>query len=525
MAGNIQTRTKKPRLSIWFTGFAFDWALLFSLIVGSTKIFPALHENPALTYNARICFYGAMFLSFLVILLVAKRIGTLHAHKGLLVALSCIAGLGIILFYLAAFQSIPEIYLLLGIFLAGGARSMLSLAWGEIYGTVGTSITGISVSLAMIGAAGLYAATLLLGESYPAIILTLLALFPFLSLVWLLNAGALVTKLTKKLPIQTTDSSESISHTDKPESLCTAENSDVGLSEAKGLRDAKGLRGFGGAQSHARFRMPLPILVGIFIYAFAFGCVLGWSQLLPSDTPYYSAALVQSLGIGIAALLMIVGLSYSMKKLDLGFTYRTVLPFVSLGFFLLPIFGESWFFLISTFAISGYVYFLMFTIILYADISFRLPAPPIIVNAQGAGASALGTLAGVVCSLFFGNELFPLNQIPTISLVTAFVLILASTFLLNERNVSSLWGLVKPAKNPAKLLGLDERCAQVAQHYGLTPRETEVLLLLAKGRDTTYIQKDLTLSVFAVRTHIRNIYEKLEVHSRQDLLTILEQSK
>ena len=50
--------------------------------------------------------------------------------------------------------------------------------------------------------------------------------------------------------------------------------------------------------------------------------------------------------------------------------------------------------------------------------------------------------------------------------------------------------------------------------YQLTPRELEVLELLIEGDDYKLIAEKLYLSLFTVRAHIRNIYDKLHVHSK-----------
>ena len=50
--------------------------------------------------------------------------------------------------------------------------------------------------------------------------------------------------------------------------------------------------------------------------------------------------------------------------------------------------------------------------------------------------------------------------------------------------------------------------------YALTPRELEVLQLLVQGEDYKSIADALFLSLFTIRAHIRNIYDKLHVHSK-----------
>jgi DNA-binding CsgD family transcriptional regulator len=48
----------------------------------------------------------------------------------------------------------------------------------------------------------------------------------------------------------------------------------------------------------------------------------------------------------------------------------------------------------------------------------------------------------------------------------------------------------------------------------LTPREVEVLRLLASGTAGTEIAADLAISPVTVRNHVQNILVKLQVHSR-----------
>jgi DNA-binding NarL/FixJ family response regulator len=59
----------------------------------------------------------------------------------------------------------------------------------------------------------------------------------------------------------------------------------------------------------------------------------------------------------------------------------------------------------------------------------------------------------------------------------------------------------------AGALGEDDRAA-------LTPRETEVLRLIADGADNSAIGQELSISPNTVKQYVRNIFGKLGVHSR-----------
>ncbi|RDB64747.1 hypothetical protein C1878_02145 [Gordonibacter sp. 28C] len=68
----------------------------------------------------------------------------------------------------------------------------------------------------------------------------------------------------------------------------------------------------------------------------------------------------------------------------------------------------------------------------------------------------------------------------------------------------------------------DARCAAVAAEGGLTEREAEIMRYLARGRTNAHIAGVLYVSENTVRSHVRNIYSKLEIHTRQQLIDLVE---
>ena len=66
------------------------------------------------------------------------------------------------------------------------------------------------------------------------------------------------------------------------------------------------------------------------------------------------------------------------------------------------------------------------------------------------------------------------------------------------------------------------KCETVANTFLLSRRETEVMFLLAKGHNSAYIQEKLYISEGTAKTHIRHIYRKLDVHTQQELMRLVE---
>lgn len=64
-----------------------------------------------------------------------------------------------------------------------------------------------------------------------------------------------------------------------------------------------------------------------------------------------------------------------------------------------------------------------------------------------------------------------------------------------------------------RVLELFSRLVPPRKDYGLTARETEILQQMVEGRIKKEIASHVGLSVHTVNTHMRNIYEKLQVNT------------
>jgi len=99
-------------------------------------------------------------------------------------------------------------------------------------------------------------------------------------------------------------------------------------------------------------------------------------------------------------------------------------------------------------------------------------------------------------------------------------------FVSKERSVSDLANAIRAAVNgaavfPADLLAMVARRGNGGRPVAeLTPREREVLDLLAQGRSTDEIQERLFLSQHTVRNHVRNVLNKLQARTKLEAVVI-----
>ncbi len=71
---------------------------------------------------------------------------------------------------------------------------------------------------------------------------------------------------------------------------------------------------------------------------------------------------------------------------------------------------------------------------------------------------------------------------------------------------------------------LQAQCEAIANCYLLSQRETEVFYYLAKGYNSARIQEILYISEGTAKTHIRHIYRKLDIHSQQELIRMVDET-
>lgn len=132
-------------------------------------------------------------------------------------------------------------------------------------------------------------------------------------------------------------------------------------------------------------------------------------------------------------------------------------------------------------------------------------------------------LAGAACLIFLSGNT---NLFPPVALSLLCLLVFA--YALGESWEPYRGQAVEPQKLPvvreeesSEGDSLAARCEDLASSAGLTAKEEEVLKLLARGWSVPMIARSLVVSQTTVRTHVKHLYMKLDVHSRDELITLL----
>ena len=107
-----------------------------------------------------------------------------------------------------------------------------------------------------------------------------------------------------------------------------------------------------------------------------------------------------------------------------------------------------------------------------------------------------------------------------VAMVACFAVLILVELLPRRLAIASQPG--SGTSGPSSEDALAARCQKLAREHGLTARELDVLVPLVRGRSAASIATALGMSTETARTHIRHIYQKTGIHSREELMDAIE---
>lgn len=246
-------------------------------------------------------------------------------------------------------------------------------------------------------------------------------------------------------------------------------------------------------------------------------CIIPW-EVLPTGEDSFTFGILG----GALFILVIAGIyTLSRNRLNIFKIYPALLIAIMVGFSL---------FLSSTFAyfpafivgIGVQSLFEVLLIMYFGILTTKGYATPALTFAMAGGFVRLGLAAGNSLALWYESMAVPVTQALTPPTCLAFMRLLAVVLVPLVRMEFSIVALTAapPTRNE-----MEEICAEAAAEFGLSAREAEILLLIARGHTTNSMAEKLVISPYTVNTHIRHIYDKMQIHKRSELLNYLNMQR
>lgn len=286
-----------------------------------------------------------------------------------------------------------------------------------------------------------------------------------------------------------------------------------------------------------------PLFTGVAVYSLAVGIIQ--SVMLESTPPSSATSILVHHGsemlVGIAFFLWLVPLK---RGLNFSRSWRLVVLLMTTALIFLPYINENFLEYLLSLVRTAQTFLIILLFLTLADIARHSTYRASTVFAAGWFAYALPFAVGTI----LGYELQVTASATIIAAAIVWITVLTAMFLLDENTIgqSLIFSDLIPQEydDGSKATRVSEtqeqmssseharsltdnttaRCRVLAQKSGLTSRETEILELLAHGRSKAYIADAFIISENTVRSHVKHLYAKLDVHNRQELLNLVEET-
>lgn len=259
-----------------------------------------------------------------------------------------------------------------------------------------------------------------------------------------------------------------------------------------------------------RSKAKTPLLIAFMGLVVVLGLSAGLLRsLVGADVPTDQSALVFGVSALCAALMLLIS-KVPDEGTSFGPFYRAIV-FIAIAFivlaFAIPQTNERATFTLAVHSI-GFVYFygmLWVFCVVYA----QRHAEESRVFVGGFLANQVGQIIGFFVGGWLGASFGAAAILSPVSNAMVYLLLFAVVALLARLSAE-----VKPRPSMANEATMAKACLLATERYGLTPRESEILVYLIKGYDRNYIARALSVSPETVKTHTQHIYAKLDAHTR-----------
>ena len=507
--------------SLRFVGFGLYYAWIWLCYDSTTLLDASIRANADTTFTMYLASTTALGLTLVLAAAFPAVSARLAQNKPFLLAMGLLAGIATVFVKLMAPNGAFDPVFLLFCVLTGLGTAWVCLRMGIEYASVGSRRATMNAAAAFVAASLMYFLVRGLPDHFG---LGVMALLPL---------GATLCTLT---PV-----------------------GDAPMEEPVESHDHLLPRGFF-----------LRLMFAIAVFSAVVGVTRGFSALTQATNVLDDRGCMVVFGMALVAMLLYVLVGTLGNDFDVSRLYYPVIILASVGILVMPLVdgaGQAG----GVFVGIAYACFVMIMWCLFAHVAYVTGVPAVRVFGLGRGTSALGTTAGwLLGSQLAGHEMLDATSMFVVSCVMVLALLVVSMLVFNDRAVGMVLRMVgkraaqdaqigrdfvcandnlnvvahgdhdgpRDASVPFEQDGDDAQasksdragtwtrsCLDIAARFGLSQRETEVLFLLAKGRTIAFIADELGVSFNTAKSHIRHVYVKIGVHTKSELLDLVEQGR
>lgn len=426
---------------------------------------------PTIEFFDYALFEAAIGITCLTLALFARKVAPLWSNRAITRATALLMTGGSALIVIGCFFAPESILKYSGLIMAGIGLGILILMWAEFFGSINPMRVALYYAIAIFFGEiikGLFA-----GMSAPYLAVFSLIL-PLFSIAW-------VRASMKRLP-----------ETDLPEKTKETTSSS--------------------------FPWKPILLMAVCTFAFGYGAV-PMQPLLPGNT----------LGALAVTALVFFGVLSASKWFNFATIYQLAFPLVTIGFLLVVPSVTQQGELTALCCDAGYTMLSIFVTVILSNITYRFGISAVWISGIERGIRYLVEMMGWSLFAFVSANVSTQATSGIHTGITAVIVVVFAVTFFTEKGISAQWGINLQSTNGSaekpSVGKLSVRVSDLSKEHDLSPREEEVLQLLARQKTILQIEEDLYVAQGTIKAHISHIYKKLDVHSRDELHELLEPSQ
>ena len=270
--------------------------------------------------------------------------------------------------------------------------------------------------------------------------------------------------------------------------------------------------------TNENLRSLVPVALELALY----GIVVGITRFSTEGQQYEMFANTMHLAFRFAfPLILLWWITARRRNLSISRLCQIALLFIITTLLAISVFGGTG----SQLAVGlGYctrtaIIFLLWLVL--ALLAHRSRLHPYVVFGVGWSLYMLSIVAGMLVAEHVGNGIFLTDSLV---LHMVYLLVVTTVFILfrSDKLVDLLPEKEKSTAPKSDFELIMQRCREIGNERGLSKREVDVMQLLCLGRSKRHIAEALHISEHTVKGYAKSLYAKLEVHSKEELLDLIE---
>jgi len=261
------------------------------------------------------------------------------------------------------------------------------------------------------------------------------------------------------------------------------------------------------------------IAIGVVLFGLTIGIINGMNADIAAPLTASTNAVLHLSEVALGIALFWWAFSRH-HELDFFQFWRVILVFMATGLVVLPFLSGDMRALALAFMGVAQTIVVIFLWLAIVDVAHYSAIHPYAIFGAGWVLYTLPFAAGICLAWFIPTG--PMER--NIATVLSYVIILLLVFVLDSepKGVRRLFADLGPMiPKSDDFADVDRNCQRVGEAHGLTAREIEIMQMICRGRSKGYIAEALFVSENTVRSHSKHLYQKLDVHTKQELIDLV----